>query len=94
VFAPASEPHLLLLSDSAVRAAEAAAAGGHDPADPEDSQQLRVVQLVQVSYSANMLWFIAGIHDMIVQPAAVAYDMRLLAEAAISCCDHVCLYPA
>jgi hypothetical protein len=49
VFAPASEPHLLLLSDSAVRAAEAAAAGRPEPA-PEDSQELRVAQLVRVSH--------------------------------------------
>jgi hypothetical protein len=48
VFAPASEPHLLLLSDSAVRAAEAAAAGGPEPTVPEDTQQLRVHQLVRV----------------------------------------------
>ncbi|WIA19931.1 hypothetical protein OEZ85_005819 [Tetradesmus obliquus] len=47
VFAPASEPHLLLLSDSAVRAAEAAAAGGPAPTAPEDTQELRVAQLVR-----------------------------------------------
>ncbi|KAF8063037.1 trappc6b [Scenedesmus sp. PABB004] len=47
VFAPASEEHLLLLSDGAVRAAEAAAAGGA-PAAPEDGTELRVQQLVRV----------------------------------------------
>jgi len=45
VFAPASEPHLLLLADSAVRSAEAAEAG--QQVAPEDSRELRVQRFVQ-----------------------------------------------
>ena len=49
VFAPASEPHLLLLADSAVRAAETVEAG--QAVAPEDSQELRVQRFVQVQQS-------------------------------------------
>lgn len=47
VFAPASEPHHLLLSDSIVRSAEASAAG--KVLNPEDSEEVRVQRFVQVS---------------------------------------------
>eukprot|EP00775_Hariotina_reticulata_P007203 gene7203-7417_t len=46
VFAPASEPHLLLLADSAIRASDAAAAN-LAPAASADLQKLRVQQLVR-----------------------------------------------
>jgi hypothetical protein len=45
VFAPASEPHLMLLADSAVRSAEAATAG--KTLEPQDSQEVRVQRFVQ-----------------------------------------------
>lgn len=46
VFSPASEPHLMLLADSAARAAAADAAGEQVP--PEHSREVRVQQFVQV----------------------------------------------
>jgi len=52
VFAPASEPLLLLLADSAVRSAEAAAAGQEVP--PEDCRELRVQRFVQVRGEAGL----------------------------------------
>jgi hypothetical protein len=56
VFAPASEPHLLLLADSVIRASDAAATGA-EPGVPEDSSEWRVQQLVRVSlvYPAHQL---------------------------------------
>ena len=50
VFAPASEPHLMLLADSAARSAEAAQAGTQ--LAPEDSREVRVARFVQVSAAA------------------------------------------
>jgi hypothetical protein len=50
VFAPASEPHHLLLSDSIVRSAEASAAG--KVLNPEDTEEVRVQRFVQVSRTA------------------------------------------